>query len=176
MVQRKFRILYTADIYRGFIYTLDVSDPKNIAVLDSTKTPLAHRRYSVHNAWSSEDKQWLFVTEEANGSGISVFDISEPRHPKIVTTYRSAAVHENSIAHNVVVRGDTAYVAWYTEGVRLIDISDPRNPKEVGYFDTSSESPVLEAMQGNWSVWPDSQGFVLASDMQSSLFILRPIR
>ena len=163
-------ILYAASIYKGLIRVLDVTDPQNIVVLDSLFTPLAF----THNVWMSDDGQWLFATDEQKGSGLVVYDASDPRHPRFARFYRSPLVHPRSIAHNVVVRGNIAYVSWYTEGVRLIDITNPRNPKEVGFFDTSLRDPAEGAMAGNWSVYVDDRGFVYLSDIDNGLFVLKP--
>ncbi len=39
---------------------------------------------------------------------------------------------------SIVVRGNYAYVADYSEGIRIIDISDPAEPNEIGFFDTGN--------------------------------------
>jgi hypothetical protein len=173
-------IVYSADIYNGWIRVLDTSDPERVRVLDSIRTPLAAKgaQYSAHNIWMSADGKWLFGTEETKGSGLEIFSNENPLHPVLVATYRSRAVGDSSIAHNVVVRGNLAFVAWYTEGLRVIDISDPRNPREVAFYDTSDMDPNnatifgCSACQGNWSVVVDSEGYVLIVDMQNGFYIL----
>lgn len=180
-------IVYSADIYFGLIRVLDVQDPANVVVLDSVRTYLSQKLLSdpsarrpnvvfTHNVWVSENRQWLFATEELKGSGISVFYIGDPMHPKFVTHYRSPTVADSSVAHNVYVRGDSLYVSWYTEGVHVIDIADPAHPKEVAWYDTSDEDPNGPGgpFQGNWSVVVDADGNIIIVDMQSGLYILRP--
>ena len=167
-------IVYLADIFEGYIRVLDVSDPVNPVLLDSVHTPLYNQGISVHNLWASEDKKWLFATEETDGSSLLVYDISFPDRPRFVTVYRSEKVADKSLVHNVVIRGNIAYCSWYQEGLRLIDISNPVHPKEFAFFDSSTKSFTdTSPFHGNWSVDVDDRGLIMISDIEEGLFILR---
>ena len=164
-------ILYLADIQEGYIRVLNVSDPTNPVLESSVRTPLS----AVHNVWASEDKKWLFATEETYGSSLLVYDLSNPVNPRFVAAYRSKLVADNSIIHNVVVKGHIAYCSWYKDGVRLINISNPVHPKEVAFFDSSSRDfggEPFHAFHGNWSVDVDDRGLIMISDIEEGLFIL----
>lgn len=166
-------IVYLADIYEGFIHVLNVSDPANPVLENSIHTPMYNQFPSVHNVWASEDKKWLFATEETEGSSLLVYDISNPAKPRFVIAYRNERVADDSLIHNVVIRGQIAYCSWYKEGVRLIDISDPVHPKEIAFFDSSFRDFGDEPFHGNWSVDVDDQGLIMISDIEEGLFILR---
>ncbi len=171
---RRGYIVYLADIYEGYIRVLDFSDPTNPVLLDSVHTPLYKQGISVHNLWASEDKKWLFATEETNGSSLLVYDISFPDQPRFVTVYRSEKVADSSIIHNVIIRGNIAYCSWYREGVRLVDISNPVHPKEFAFFDSSTKLFLdMSPFHGNWSVDVDDRGLIMISDIEEGLFILR---
>ena len=45
-----------------------------------------------------------------------------------------------SLPHNVYVRDDMLFAAYFTEGVRVWDISNPKNPVEIGNYDTFASS------------------------------------
>ena len=171
---RKAYVVYLADIFEGYIRVLDVSDPGKPVVLHSVHAPMYNQGYSVHNIWASEDKKWLFATEETKRSSLLVYDISNPAKPGFVSAYRSELVADISLIHNVVIKGHIAYCSWYKDGVRLIDISNPVHPKEVAFFDSSVRSfPDSEPYHGNWSVDVDDRGLIMISDIEEGLFILR---
>ena len=142
--------------------------------MHSVHTPLHNQGISVHNVWASEDKRWLFATEETEGSSLLIYDISQPVRPRFVEAYRNERVPDLSIIHNVVIKGSIAYCSWYREGVRLIDISNPVHPKEVAFFDSSiRQFPEAERFHGNWSVDVDDRGLIMISDIEEGLFVLR---
>ena len=62
------------------------------------------------------------------------------------TAYTGASIH------NVVVKGDSAYIAYYTEGLQVVDIGNPRSPQLAGYYDTYPGGRGL--FDGNWGVYP----------------------
>lgn len=172
--QERRYLIYLADIFQGYIHVVDVSEPANPVLMHSVHAPLHNQGVSVHNVWASEDKKWLFATEETEGSSLLVYDISQPLRPRFVAAYRNERVPDLSIIHNVVIKGSIAYCSWYREGVRLIDISNPVHPREFAFFDSSTrEFPEAERFHGNWSVDVDDRGLIMISDIEEGLFILR---
>jgi hypothetical protein len=78
-----------------------------------------------------------------------------------------------SIVHNVFVKGNLAYVAWYADGLKVIDISEPANPQLVGFYDTYPGNPLAQYV-GAWGAYPYyPSGKVIVSDMQTGLYVLR---
>lgn len=172
--EEKINVLYLADIFEGYIRALDVTDPKNPKLINSVHTPMHNQGISAHNVWASEDKKWLFATEETRGSSLLIYDISFAAKPRFITAYKSDKVHNDSVIHNVVVKGNIAYCSWYKEGVRLVDISDPFHPKEIAFFDSSVvKFNEKELFHGNWSVDVDDRGLIMISDIEEGLFILK---
>lgn len=83
-----------------------------------------------------------------------------------------------AIHNSEVVDRDQVFAAWYSDGVRWIDLSDPEDPKQKGYFvpppAARSLGDVPSGVAFVWGVWPH-RGLVLASDVTSGLWILRPV-
>lgn len=78
-----------------------------------------------------------------------------------------------SIVHNVEIYGDYALIAHYTAGIRLLDISDPTNPTEVAWYD-SRPSTNTNTFTGCWGVYMFPSGKIIASDMNTGLYVLKP--
>ena len=38
--------------------------------------------------------------------------------------------------HNVMLRGSTAYIAYYQDGIRVLDLSNPAQPTPIAWFNT----------------------------------------
>jgi hypothetical protein len=131
-----------------------------------------------------------------NGSRASwtfqrVFDTSSLANPKLLSTFATESAvpgKDGKVAtdgvysvHNAVIKGDRSYASWYSDGVRVVDLSDPRRPVEVAWFVPPPSSPRQSAAtaQGGrrdmplvWGVFP-WKGMVLASDMNSGLWVFR---
>ena len=61
------------------------------------------------------------------------------------------------MAHNVLIKGNTAYISYYREGVQIYDISDPLNPKRLSFFNSGNYIEFdgkIEPFQGMWGVYP----------------------
>lgn len=162
-------ILYTAHISEGRVRAFDVNDP---ALIDLPASRLAEATFSnpfPHNAWTSPDKKFLYVTNENSEGLMKTFDISDLGNFKQTSSYKAVP---NAICHNVHNRGDTLFAAHYTEGVRLLDIADPARPVEWGYYDTYAGTGV--GFFGNWEVCAEyPSGIFIASDMQTGLWVFR---
>lgn len=157
-------ILYTCNINSGGFTSVDVSDKAH-------PQELAFTQYNgpTHNAWSTEDGNFLLTTDEVDGGHLRIWDVANPRSPNLVAEWSADAT---ASIHNVVVKGDSAYIAYYTEGLQVLDISDPRAPLQVGYYDTW---PGLSGgFSGNWGVYPFARnGSIYLSDIQGGLFVVK---
>lgn len=74
-----------------------------------------------------------------------------------------------TVAHDVVVNGDIAYVASGSEGVKLIDVADPSNIHEVGSF--SKENCVFRTVDVENSTLYTTQAYFRCTN-DNSLYIL----
>jgi choice-of-anchor B domain-containing protein len=161
-------VLYAAAINNGFLALLDISDPANVREI----TRFTTGGQFTHNAWLSRDGRFVFTTDERLNRPVEFWDISDPLRPRKAAEYIGA---NNSIPHNVLVDGDRLLVAHYTEGVHLLDIRDPERPAVLGFLDTFTNAACGSfPFCGVWGayIFPGSD-LILASDMQSGLFVIR---
>jgi len=151
--------------------TVRIFDTSNPAV-PAEQVSWTYTNAKSHSGETSKDGRYLYVCDEINYSTMKVFDIQNlAAHPLLYET----TVNPLAIVHNVHVKQDTAFVAWYTEGVRLFDLTDPTLPAEWGWYDT------YPSYSGGFhGVWEVACGFpsgtFIASDIESGLWVFRANR
>ncbi|MBI4363958.1 MAG: choice-of-anchor B family protein [Candidatus Latescibacteria bacterium] len=158
-------LLYASCIASATMRVLDVTNPASITEVTSWTYPTAR----THSAETSGDGNYLYVCDETNYGTMKVFDIHDVfAHPQIY----EVTVNPLAIVHNIRVKADTGFVAYYTEGVRLFDLSDPTLPAEFGYYDTYGS--FSGGFHGVWEVAPFfPSGTFIASDITSGLYVFR---
>jgi len=176
--------------------TLDIRDPANPVFLGRTVYPsdADGDTHSVHVTRGGtlalvQDEDFCFnVPNEGQPRSwgfLRFFDISDPRNPIQVATYATPnttsldAPPGRFTVHNSVVRGQTAYVSWYSDGIRALRIRDLGNIREIGHF----VPPPGEGRGGlptSAQVWGvvvensrDHGRLVYFSDILSGLWIVR---
>ena len=156
---------YLCNINTGGFTILDIRDKAN-------PVELAFVEYvgsSCHNAWTTEDGRWLFTTDETPGGHLRVWNVE---NPYAVTQVAEWSASPTATIHNVVVKGDSAYIAYYTEGLQVLDISTPAWPLLAASYDTYPA--ISGGMKGAWGVYPSPRnGIVYVSDMVAGLQVLR---
>ncbi|HMI31433.1 MAG TPA: choice-of-anchor B family protein [Candidatus Limnocylindrales bacterium] len=157
--------LFASCIYGGVMRVLNVANPASIYEITSWTYPKAF----THSAETSKDGKYLYVCDELNYGTMKAFDIHDlMAHPQI----NEITVNPLAIVHNIHVKADTGFVAYYTEGVRLFDLSDPTLPAEFGYYDTYAG--YSGGFHGVWEVAPRfPSGTFIAGDMTSGLYVFR---
>jgi choice-of-anchor B domain-containing protein len=157
--------LFASGITTGTMHVVDFSNPANPYDITDFTYPGAR----THSSETSPNGRYLYVCDEMNYGTLKVFDIADVFfHPMV----REMTVNPVSIVHNVHVRGETAYVAWYTEGVHLFDLHDPAMPVEWGWYDTYGS--FSGGFHGVWEVSASfPSGTFIASDIENGLFIFR---
>jgi len=177
-----FTYFYVHDlVVRNDLAYLAAVNEGKLAVLDVTYLPVTNLRAmaltagrATHNVWLTGDGIHALTTDETPGGHIQVFDVSNPDSLIPVAEWKHPD-DPGSTIHNVEIRGDLAYIAWYKTGLQILDISDPRFPQRVGYFDTSPDSGA--GFAGAWGVYPfQPSGTIYVSDMQTGaqLFTFDP--
>ncbi len=146
----------------------DVENPEVLGVLDSY-SGLAYN----HSGWLSEDGQTYIMCDEAHGRDVYLLDVSDPTDIKVASTINSGGSETQSIAHNVIVRGNYAFVSYYYDGLHIFDLSEPETPCQAGNYDTSQWG-YDNNYRGNWGLYCHlPSGLVVASDMQEGLFVFK---
>ncbi len=125
-----------------------------------------------HNGEFLQGTSFVAIGDEigTTGNHTRMFDLRDLDNIDLIA---DIIVDPNAVAHNCYARNDTLYIAHYSEGIRMWDVSDPFNPVELGYYDTYL--PAQFGYVGVWNVFPFfASGKIIASDMQSGLFVLKP--
>ena len=131
----------------------------------------------VHQAWLSEDHKYLFQNDELDELRLTsiqntrtlVWDITDLDDPIMINEHFSA---NESIDHNLYVRGDKLFQSNYIDGLHVLDISDPKNLTELAFFDTHPQT-FTSVWNGTWSNYPYlNSGAVAVNSDPDGIFIL----
>lgn len=159
-------VAYAAATTLPGVVILDVTRKSAPVELSRIRTP----EDLGHNTWLSEDGRTLFVTNEGWGGHLRIYDVTDPAAAFQIGEYRPAP--SEAIVHNVYVRGDFVYLAYYTAGVIVLDVSDPTAPREVATYETNDAS-FADPYHGVWGLYPFfPSGRLVASDIERGVFLL----
>ena len=154
--------LYAGCIYTGDLYIIDVSNKSNPFTIGTHPTPNAF----THNAWVSDDGDYVFTTDETSDAYIGSYNISDMSNIQEVDRIQSNP-GSNSIPHNTHVDGNFLVTSWYRDGTTVHDISNPNNLVQVAYYDSYSGSG--NGFDGCWGTYPFlPSGIIISSDINSS--------
>lgn len=85
----------------------------------------------------------------AEGRGISIIDISEPKKPVVVGRWVGRDARFSNVIHDLYIDGTTAYLCDIIAGqggLVIVDLSDPDRPQPLGAL------PVPEGLHSAWKV------------------------
>lgn len=155
---------------------LDISDPAKPTFIGRTIYP-AGSDGDTHSIWLARGGNLLLTADEdfnpANGTWgfLRLWSVKNRASPVEIGRFGTVnALTPNfdccfSI-HNPFVRGSTAYLSWYSDGIRVVDISQPAAPREIASFVPPNEFPFV------WGVYVDGD-LIFASDFESGLYVLK---
>ena len=164
---------------------LDITKPSSPRYLGRTTDPQG----SAHSTAFSRDGKLMIETHERGGGRPSFWNVSDPRHPRLLSVFKpparlvSAARHRGAAGfalgvHDPKIAGARAYFSWYGLGVLVVDISHPRHPHFLAQFlPPASPDPDKEFCPGSrcsytWGVFP-LRKYALAADMVGGLWVFR---
>lgn len=158
-------------IYGSAIYSgggLVIADAQNKASVQ-TIAQISYTNSGTHNAWVTKDRRYAMTTDEITHpqKNLKIWDIGNlPSVPTATTA--TFTVDPTSTIHNVHVRGDFAYCAWYQGyGLQIADISNPASPVLAAGYRTSNNSLA-------WETYPYfPSGKVIIGDGSTGLWIFR---
>ncbi|MFT6333594.1 MAG: choice-of-anchor B domain-containing protein [Saprospiraceae bacterium] len=165
--------MYASEIYLGMFNVYDVSDKTNPVLLNGEVSSFDF----THNAWTSDDGNYIFTTDERANAFVESFDISDL--DAIVPLDRFKPIETQGlgvIPHNTHYMNGFLITSWYTDGVIITDVNEPDNMVKVGAFD--SETTSNGGFNGCWGVYPFlPSGLILATDgpgLSNKLKVYRP--
>lgn len=159
-------VVYCFCIFDGRLVVLDTTNKAAPVVL--ADIPYQNGN-GPHSGSLSDDLQTLFLNDELDGiNNTRVFDVSDPRTPRMIGSFTNGL---NVIDHNSWQRNGFFFLAQYRAGLRVFDVRNIASVRETGFCDTYPSSDGQD-YSGDWGVYAGfSSGIVLASDMQSGLFV-----
>jgi choice-of-anchor B domain-containing protein len=174
------RYVHDSYIRNDTIFAAAINSGGGVDVIDarvkSSPSVIARITYTgsgTHNTWVTKDRRYVISTDEVGSTqkNLKFWDLATlptpPSSPSATYSF-----NPSDIVHNVTVRGNYAYVAWYTAGFVVVDISNPTFPLTAGWYDTYPGSS--GSYNGVWAVYPFfPSGKIITSDMQTGLYIFR---
>jgi len=122
-----------------------------------------------HSGWLTNDKKKYVFIDETKGKKVKICN-SESLIDIEVSSIYGTKNYENSVAHNVQLFNDFAFISYYNEGLRIVDIKTDK-PNEVGFYDTFHQSTDYK-LNGAWGVFVfEKEELILVSDRQNGLFL-----
>jgi choice-of-anchor B domain-containing protein len=163
-------LLYASEIFEGQLGIYDVSDKSDMKLLGKVNTSFNF----THNAWPSHDGKYVFTTDERGDAFVDAYDISDLDNIRLLDKFQPEETKNlGVIPHNTHYLNGYLITSWYTDGVVIIDANKPENMVKVGSFDTYGGGH--GGFSGCWGAYPFlPSGLILASDINSGLYILNP--
>ncbi len=139
----------------GHAYIWDVTDPRNIQLIDMVKVDAR----TVNDVKVSEDGSIAVISREGASdrrNGLVLLDVSSPRDGvKVLARYDDQMTGG---VHNVYIHEDHLYALSGGRRYDILNIEDPRNPYRVGRFELDSPGRSIHdvwvidgvAVSSNW--------------------------
>lgn len=161
-------IAYLDAAWTQKLHVVDFSDPYNPVELGNLSGyPDAG---ATHSGWLSDDEQTYVLIDETYNSDIKTVDVSDFTDMTALDVF--AVDVDSAMAHNVMIKGDHAYVSYYNSGFQLFDISDPTDVQRVAWYDTY-DGGLDGGFRGAWGVYVfTDKNKVIISDRLSGLYVL----
>jgi hypothetical protein len=163
--------LYISNGFGGYS-VMDVTDLENVRHLGQ----YVHNGYAHHSAVGTFAGRTLaFEGTEFNGAHLRVLDVTDPANIVKIGEFRLSPV---TSIHNIILKGNLLYIAWYLEGVRVLDVSNPTKPRQVAHYNTFRESDpgrTDQIFEGTFGIRVPGDGYVYAADSVRGLLIFNEL-
>ncbi|MCE9668290.1 hypothetical protein LY474_10730 [Myxococcus stipitatus] len=127
--------LYISHEFDGYI-VMDVSNLDDVRVLGHYPHP--DRGYAHHSAVGTfAGRTIAFEGGEFSGAHLRVLDVGAPERIVKMGEFR---LRPAASIHNILLKGERLYIAWYQEGLRVLDVSNPTKPTQVAHYNTFRDS------------------------------------
>jgi hypothetical protein len=162
-------------IYGAAVYSnggLDIINAHNKAN-PTLVSRITYAGSGTHNAWSTRDGHYAMTTDEIGGTQktLKIWDVSNVP-PAPLAPAATYTINPADIIHNVTMRGNYAYVAWYTAGTVVVNITNPLSPQTAGHHDSYPGSS--GGYDGVWAIYPYfPSGKIVSSDIQTGTYVYK---
>lgn len=162
--------LWNSDIFEGKVSIIDVKNKTAPILLNTIPTSSKY----AHSCWLSDDGKYLFTCDEVPNANIDAYQVSNLNKIERLDFFTPAATRGTGVVpHHLHYDKGFLKTAFFTDGVKIIDASRPTNLVEVGSYDTYLEE--YSGINGVSSIFPYfPSGILIASDMQTGLWVLKP--
>ncbi|MCG8326051.1 MAG: choice-of-anchor B family protein [Chitinophagales bacterium] len=162
--------MWSSDVFDGFFSVYDISDKSTPELLATQSTSFNF----THNAWLSDDGNYLFTTDERPDAYVDAYDVSDLSDIRFLDSFRPKETENNGvIPHNTHYKDGFLVTSWYTDGLVIMDAHRPDNLIKVGHYDTYLGAH--GGFSGCWGAYPWlPSGIILASDMNTGLYLFQP--
>lgn len=126
----------------------DVHDPATPRLLGASPFDVDGRYW--HSPWAITigGRKLVLNGDEGGSPNLRVLD-ADPMSPTFLGTVGTWSIPGPISMHNLMARGDKAYLAHYQHGIRVLDLADPTAPRPIGYFNTWREPDATAAYYGS---------------------------
>jgi choice-of-anchor B domain-containing protein len=153
--------MYAGCINVGKLFVVDVSNKNNPSTLGTHSTPNAF----THNAWVSDDGDFVFTTDEKSNAYLAAYDITNCSNIQEVDRIQSNP-GSLSIPHNAHVDGNFLITSYYRDGTTVHDVTYPNNMIQVANYDSYGGSG--DGFDGCWGTYPFfPSGIIISSEINS---------
>jgi hypothetical protein len=161
--------LYVNHAQGGF-QVLDVSNPAAVRPLGGYTFP---GNYSHHNAVGVIGGHTVaFEGGERLGAHVRALKVDDPAN---IVKLGEFKLNGTASVHNMLLKDERLYVAWYHEGVRVLDVSNPTDPRMLAWYHTyrDSDPDRRDSMyEGAIGIRVPGDGYVYVVDTSRGLLIL----
>lgn len=106
---------------------------------------------AINTAVPNATGDYVLTTDDRSNGRVRMWDIRNPNAITVASTFGGTT---NTVARQVVVQGNLAWVTHHQDGLRVFDIANPAAPVSLAWFDTDVSTP-SNARVGGWDVIPD---------------------
>ncbi|WP_240360738.1 LVIVD repeat-containing protein [Pyxidicoccus caerfyrddinensis] len=155
----------------GGYKVVDASDPANVRYLGGYRFA---GQFAHHSAVGTIAGQTIaFEGGERIGAHLRVLKVDDPANIVKIGEFK---LRDVTSIHNIILKGERLYIAWYQEGVRVLDVSNPTSPRKVAHFNTFRDTDPNtheDQYEGVLGIRVPGDGYVYAVDDVRGLFIFR---
>lgn len=162
--------IWACNGYAGTITVISAVNKNNLLTIASWQNgvnPVAH------NCSRTVDGRYLYTTDETFDppGRLKIWDVTELQNTIFVRSWHPEGA-DSSVVHNVEIKGNYAFLSYYSAGIRVLNISEPENPIEAAYFDTYPENND-NSWNGCKGIHVMPSGKIIANDKQRGLFVVK---